>query len=95
MPKEASRIFLKIVNVSIDRLQNITESQAECEGVGKANEFKTSDGEIFIEERPYDGYYVIGFKSVWNSTINKKDLDTYGWESNPYVFIYEFEVINI
>ena len=28
------------------------------------------------------GYYVLGFKSVWNSTIKKADLDRYGWNAN-------------
>lgn len=33
MPKAAARIWLKIVDVRIERLQDISESDAECEGV--------------------------------------------------------------
>lgn len=31
------------------------------------------------------------FAELWNSTIEKKDLDTCGWEANPWVWVYEFE----
>lgn len=34
------------------------------------------------------------FSYLWNSTIDKKELDIYGWNANPYVFVYEFEVIS-
>lgn len=27
----------------------------------------------------------------WNSTIKKSDLDRYGWDANPYVWVIEFE----
>ena len=28
---------------------------------------------------------------IWNSTIKKSDLDRYGWDANPYVWVIEFE----
>lgn len=31
------------------------------------------------------------FKNLWNSTIKKSDLDRYGWEANPWVWVIEFE----
>lgn len=30
---------------------------------------------------------------VWNSIIKKTDLEKYGWEANPYVWVIEFERI--
>lgn len=30
-------------------------------------------------------------KVLWNSTIKKTDLDRYGWDANPYVWVIEFE----
>lgn len=31
------------------------------------------------------------FKNLWNSTIKKSDLDIYGWDVNPWVWVIEFE----
>jgi hypothetical protein len=38
--------------------------------------------------------FVNGFISLWNSTIKPADLDIYGWNANPWVWVYEFEKIN-
>lgn len=29
---------------------------------------------------------------LWDSTIHKADLDTYGWKANPWVWVIQFEV---
>ena len=93
MPKEAARIWLKVKDVRVERLQDITEEQAKAEGAKQCYEQINT-----IENRPVTylaedgkGYYVLGFKNIWNSTIKKSDLGRYGWEANPYVFVIEFE----
>lgn len=31
------------------------------------------------------------WEKLWNSTIKKSDLDSYGWSANPWVWVIEFE----
>ena len=80
MPKEAARIWLKVTNVRVERLQDITSEQISREGV-EVEYPHVLNG----EEKRY------AFSTLWNSTIKKSDLDRYGWSANPYVFVIEFE----
>lgn len=89
MPREAARLFIRVTDVQIERLQDITEEQAKAEGAPRGNFFK--DGiEVFFELRD-DGYYVAGFEHVWGSTIKKDDLPRYGWSANPWVWVIKFK----
>jgi len=38
-----------------------------------------------------DPNMIDGFHKLWNSTIKKSDLDRYGWDPNPWVWVIEFE----
>ena len=80
MPKEAARIWLKVTDVRVERLQDITSEQICKEGV-EVEEPYVLNG----EEKRY------AFSALWNSTIKKSDLDRYGWDANPYVWVIEFE----
>lgn len=96
MPKEAARIWLKVKDVRVERIQNITPAQAEREGVGDLfyEDIAYSDkdyGNPVDEER---GIAKEQFAWLWNSTIKKSDLDRYGWDANPYVFVIEFMKID-
>lgn len=94
MPKEAARIFLKVTDVRVERLQDITPAQADQEGVG----------DLFYEEIGYgdkdygnhvDEKYGIAkeqFAWLWDSTIKKSDLEIYGWDADPWVWVIEFEM---
>lgn len=85
MPQEAARLFLRVTNVRVERLQDITEYQAMQEGVDKISTPNIPGvGETFTQ----------GFGELWNSTIKKSDINKCGWNANPWVFVYEFEVIS-
>lgn len=73
MPKEAARIWLKVTNVRVERLQDMTDDDAEAEG---CFDYTST---------------ALGFPDVWDSTIKKSDLDSYGWTANPWVWVIEFE----
>lgn len=93
MPKEAARIWLKVTDVRVERLQDIAPEEACREGVGDL--FYEDIGYSDIDYgNPVDEEYGIAkeqFAWLWNSTIKKSDLDRYGWNANPYVFVIEFE----
>ena len=85
MPREAARIFLWVTNVQVERLQNINGLHAKEEGC-----------EGYVHINPLYGCpeTVHNFKVVWDSTIKPKDLPTYGWEANPWVWVIEFKRIS-
>ena len=80
MPKEAARIWLKVTDVRVERLQDITSEQISREGV-EVEYPHVLNG----EEKRY------AFSTLWNSTIKKSDLDRYGWDASPWVWVIEFE----
>jgi hypothetical protein len=91
MPKEAARIWLKVTDVRVERLQEITEDEAVKEGVYQSN-CKECNAPFGCDACPDEGYNEIdGFADLWNSTIKKSDLDRYGWDANPWVWVIEFE----
>lgn len=80
MPKEAARIFLKVKDVRVERLQDMDINEMRKEGLSSMA-VHAGDMRIALEE----------FKLLWDSTIKKCDIDRYGWEANPYVWRIEFQ----
>lgn len=78
MPKEAARIFLKVTDVRVERLQEMDCEDAMKEGI---------DPRLCVNL----AHTIVKFHKLWNSTIKKSDLDRYGWNANPYVWVIEFE----
>lgn len=87
MPKEAARIWLKVTDVRVKRLQDITDDGAKAEGA------IDNRGFIHSPENEYDSIHTARehFAEIWNSTIKKSDLDRYGWDASPWVWVIEFE----
>ena len=83
MPKEAARIFLQVKDVRVERLQEIDDKGAYMEGAGEPNTVYQL------------GARVCEFAKIWQSTIKKGDIDTYGWDASPYVWVIEFERIEV
>lgn len=75
MPKETARIFLKVTDVSVERLQDISIENARKEGI-----------EIALNNTNF--MYQFNFRILWD-TINAKR--GYSWDSNPWVWVVNFE----
>jgi hypothetical protein len=78
MPRVISRIILEIVNVRVERLQDICESDAQAEGI--AASIVGSDLDCLK--------FRAGYQTLWNS-IN--DSRGFGWDVNPWVWVIEFQ----
>ena len=85
MPKEAARIFLRVKDVRVERLQDMSENDAIKEGVTAEPVLEGG------EELPA----LYWFPQLWNSTIKKADLEQYGWEASPWVWVIEFERVEV
>ncbi len=87
MPRAAARLFLKVTNVRVERLQDITEEDAKDEGVKDPYDYQRSD----YYEQPCMGGLGINqsaFAGLWDSLYTKRG---YGWDVNPWVWVMEFE----
>ncbi len=83
MPKEAARIFLRVKDVRVERLQDITEAQAKAEGC--VNDINLVDGT--------GKSATMHFAETWKRTVKSADLPRYGWNANPWVWAIEFKII--
>lgn len=84
MPKEAARIWLKVTDVRVERLQEITEVGIQKEGV-------EVDPKECVGKFDFISELFLLFQRLWDSTIKKSDLDRHGWDANPWVWTIEFE----
>ena len=78
MPKEAARLFLKVENVSIERLQDIDLESVHNEGI---NHHLMYDDGSEMEE----------FAELWDSTTSDPQ---YKWENDPWVWVIQFKVVD-
>ncbi|MDD3443190.1 MAG: hypothetical protein PHW89_08000 [Sulfurimonas denitrificans] len=82
--KEMARDFRRVTNIRVERLQGITLSDIEAEGVDMRLD-------CFVGECTYKNEIYKRWINLWNKTAPKG----YKWEDNPFVFVYEFEKIEV
>lgn len=78
---------IRITDVRVERLQDISDEDCIKEGVHEAT-------------RDFPWYWIDGFNVTFNESraafahlinkVSKKDV----WQENPYVFVYDFELVN-
>ena len=86
MPRSASRINLEIKNIKVERLQDITEKDAQAEGIYWDN---------FCPSGVLSGWCpgafdspIEAFVDLWQS-INGPE----SWSENPFVWVVEFKTV--
>ena len=78
---------IRITDVRVERLQDISDEDCIKEGVHEAT-------------RDFPWYWIDGFNVTFNESraafahlinkVSRKDV----WSNNPYVFVYDFELVN-
>jgi len=96
MPRAAARLFLKVKDIRVERLQEISIGEICKEGIetdcrdcidhyGECGEENDEDDECGLHDDTFSN-----FESLWNSINAKRG---YGWDSNPWVWVISFERI--
>jgi hypothetical protein len=82
MPRAASRITLQVIAVRVERLQHISEADAEAEGVDFLRNVPDVDETSTAKEL---------YHRLWDSLNAGRG---YGWTVNPWVWVVEFRKID-
>lgn len=99
MPKEAARIWLEVTNVRVERLQEMKPVNVIKEGAYPdcwdcLNTYGESGSQCCYgteEQCSQCDEMMMEWEKLWTSTIKKSDLDRYGWDADPWVWVIEFE----
>lgn len=89
MPKEAARIWLRVTDVRAERLQECGEGW--CIDIEKEGIATPQDAILYISDDAFHDALRMEFQKTWDGTIKKSDIDRYGWDANPWVWVIEFE----
>lgn len=88
MPRWASRILLEITNVRVERLNAISEEDAEAEGIDMEALYDSQDCYDCIADHNMTGRPTVtgAFKYLWESIYGADS-----WHANPWVWVIEFK----
>lgn len=87
MPRWASRITLEITNVGVQRLNSISQNDAEREGLHKlpaSGRYCITPGAQYFGGASHDAREV--FSWLWQSIYGEES-----WQANPWVWVIEFK----
>jgi len=82
----AARIFLRVTDLRVERLQNITEADGQAEGIERISLGPDEiDG---VQVHPMTSTYRAAFSAAWDAIYSKRG---FGWQNNPWVWVAEFQ----
>lgn len=95
MPKEAARIWLKIVKVKAERLQSLAKSDSINEGImplSMSAMQMAQRGQLYYDYSKPKQFFNDGLPPLWS--FNSLWCSIHGpdsWDLNPWVWVIEFE----
>lgn len=78
MPDDAVRLFLRVVSVRKEKLQDISSEDMEKEGVWFPGTLDPQNE----------------FAAMWNESLSPRKKERYSWSSNPTVWVIDFERVS-
>lgn len=84
MPRWASRITLEVTEVRVQRVQDISEEDAEAEGAPSC--VTDGEGKFYCFDMPNRGTHKCGFAGLWSSIHGPGS-----WDANPWCCCISFE----
>ena len=90
MPHEASRIFLAVVEVRVEKLQEISDEDCIAEGILSGDDWSELDDHrlnkvVFLTARS-------AYEALWNEINAKRG---FSWKDNPWVWVIEFKMLEV
>lgn len=79
MPRWASRIVLEIMNIRLERLQEITGDECTLEGI-----------QVAWSDPNNNNQEIETYKALWDKLNSKRG---FGWDVNPWVWVIEFKAV--
>jgi len=93
MVKDSSRLFLKITDVRVEKLKEISFEDLKNEGViNELDDYFKSIVNTPANNAYYFGLYKKTFSISWDAKHKGLKNDPYTWDNNPWVYVFNFEL---
>lgn len=92
MPREAARLFLRVTDVRVERVREITAEDCIAEGI--EIEFPQPKPPYLspaYAEKVLKPAFIGAYRVLWDSLNAKRG---HGWDTNPWVWVYSFEPVD-
>lgn len=98
LPRRFARLFLEIIDIRVERVQDISERDAIAEGVQYYGSECGDYRNYSYPNKNCDDWGVTtakeSFQTLWNSINDNPPKRDYGWDKNPWVWVIEFRQIS-
>jgi hypothetical protein len=90
MPKDACRLFLKLENIRVQKLHDISKEDAIAEGVECVRQLGRTFYKLYYGNKKfdYDECPIVSYYSLWDK-INGEG----SYIENPWVYVYHFKIV--